>query len=103
MKIKTRLVISLLLMVFLPVLCIFLMIGVLGRLKLESLEKMYGVDASADYFVNSLQAISETTDSIVSSMREEAAKNPDQFLNFAFLQDYNTELQERMLSCAGKE
>ena len=96
MKIKTRLVISLLLMVFLPVLCIFLMIGVLGRLKLESLEKMYGVDASADYFVNSLQAISETTDSIVSSIREEAAKNPDQFLNFAFLQDYNTELQERM-------
>lgn len=96
MKIKTRLVISLLLMVFLPVLCIFLMIGVLGRLKLESLEKMYGVDASADYFVNSLQAISETTDSIVSSIREEAGKNPDQFLNFAFLQDYNTELQERM-------
>ena len=96
MKLKTRLIIAFCTMVFGPVLLLSLYLIGFGTLKGRSVERDYGVEFSATYFVNSVQTISESTNQQWEEISARVRENPESFLTFANLQKVNEELEDKL-------
>ena len=96
MKIKTRLVIAFFTTVLMPVCLLCLAMLLLGVHSVRSIEETFGIDFSFGYYVNSLQVISDSTENVCSDMRQKAAEDPAAFDSFAYLQEINSELTEKV-------
>ena len=83
-------------MVLGPVLLFGLFMIGFGALKGRSVERNFGVEFTADYIVNSVQTISESTNPQWQEMHEQLLTDPEEFLTFANLQSLNDELEEKL-------
>ncbi len=94
MKIRTRLIIAFCIILLVP----FLMFGaaLLGIMRFQAvLENNYGVSVSLENVSDSMQIISNSTESVMIELREQADTDAERFLDPAYLDEINAELQER--------
>ncbi len=96
MKLKTRFVIVFISFVLMPVIIFGTLFAGFGHMRIRWIEKQYGIEFTAGYFFNSVQAIREATEELCEQMRHDAEKDPDMFLRYPYLQDKNALLREKM-------
>ncbi|MBQ6321335.1 MAG: HAMP domain-containing protein [Lachnospiraceae bacterium] len=96
MKIKTRLKIAFCATVLIPLIILSAATVIFGLAKIHAFEKNYGINFSFNYFVNTAPAISEAASDNYEKMSTDASSDPDSFLNFAYLQEQNEQLQDKL-------
>ena len=79
MKLKTRFVIVFISFVLMPVIIFGTLFAGFGHMRIRWIEKQYGIEFTAGYFFNSVQAIREATEELCEQMRHDAEKDPDMF------------------------
>ncbi len=95
MKIKTKLVITFCIILFLP---IFLASGViigLQHIQEKAITEAYGLSDDEYYFTNSIQILSKLTEREYDSYLKEAINNPYNLLNVTYLDKQNELLKEK--------
>ncbi len=96
MKLKTKLLISFLVIILVPLSMICLAFLAFGQYQLSNLEKSFGVeDADYESFSNSTAILSKMTKSIYLSLQNQAAQNVEAFVDREFLEGVNLELEMR--------
>lgn len=65
-----------------------------GVKRLNAMEKQYGKEMTLGSVFNTAQTMSDSTQKVWEKLQTAAQKDPDQFLNFSFLQEENSELEE---------
>lgn len=94
MKLKTRLLVSFLTIIFVPVILALLVVWGFGNYQLKSIESNYGIENTTyEYFSNSIQVMSEATDGIFENLQKEVQKNPEIVLEQNNLEEVNRNLQ----------
>ena len=96
MKLKTRLIIAFCVIFLGPLLLFSVIFFGFGMHQVKSLERTYGIEFSPERLVNPTQSISESTSRIWEEMNVQAKDNPDAFLEFAYLQQLNEELEDKL-------
>ena len=96
MKLKTRLIFSFCTMFLGPLLLFAVFFLGFGFRQVRNVEKTYGIEFSMNYVINSAQTISDSTSRVWERMSAAADENPDEFLNYAFLQGINDELADKL-------
>lgn len=94
MKLKTRLTVSFCIIIFVPLLlAVFVILG-FQKYQIKAIETTYDIEAGAyTYLTNPVQLLNRYTKRNYERLLEEAAKNPDRFLEKAFLNNVNGELK----------
>ncbi len=93
MKLKTRLTIAFITIVLGTVFLVSAaVLGVSAR-RLNAMERQYGEEMSLGSVLNAVQTVSDSTQKILENLQKTAKEDPDQFLNFSFLQEENSELE----------
>lgn len=96
MKLKTRLLVSFLTIIFVPVVLALLVVWGFGNYQLKSIESNYGIEnTNYQYFSNPIQVMSEATDSIYENLQNEVQKNPEKLADGKYLEEINRELEEK--------
>ncbi|MCI8418082.1 MAG: HAMP domain-containing histidine kinase [Lachnospiraceae bacterium] len=96
MKLKTKLLISFLVIILVPLSMICLAFLAFGQYQLSSLEKSFGVeDADYESFSNSTAILSKMTKSIYLSLQNQASEDVSAFENQKYLEGINLELEMR--------
>ena len=96
MKLKTRLIFAFCTMFLGPLLLIAVFFLGFGIRTVRNVEKTYGIEFSMNYVINSAQTISDSTARVWEEMNLQAKRDPDAFLNYAFLQGVNEELEDKL-------
>ncbi len=93
MKLKTRLIISFITVMILPVLLSFAVVVAFGTLQLRSIEQTYGI-TGADYsvFTNPIRTLSQVTESTYQQLKITTNRDASQMENVLYLEDINEEL-----------
>ncbi len=94
MKLRTRLIVAFFIILLVP----FLMIGILtlGLTRNQILlENSYGVTITLENVSDSMEIISNSTQEFYNEMLEQAEENPEVFLDMDYLEQENSELQDR--------
>lgn len=96
MKLKTRLIISFCIIIFVPiVLAVFALLG-FQKIQVKAIEQTYGLEPSNyNYFVDSVQLLNRYTKKYYESLQKEARMNPDRFEDSEFLKAVNQELAQK--------
>ena len=93
MKLKTRLVISFCIIMFVPILLAFCTIFAFQKIQMKAIEQTYGIEASDyNYLMNSVQLLNRYTRSEYNQLAEEARKNPEHFADAEYLEEINEKL-----------
>ena len=95
MKLKTRLRIAFCAVILVPIILFGAAIWGFSQYQVKAIEKTYGIDFSLETLSNSVQIISQSTEAICEKLRSEAKRDSDRFLNFAYLEEINQELEEK--------
>ena len=96
MKLKTRLRIACIMIVVGPMVLFVLFLVMFVKMHMLSLEKEYGIEFPADYLVNTVQTMNETTAEVWEKIYRQSQTDPDEFMNFSYLQDLDDELKEKL-------
>ena len=102
MKLKTRLIIAFFVILFVP----FLMFGIaffgFSKYQMQAIEQSYGVPMSWDTLSDTMQVIGKSTEKVFKELKSQAEKDPDRFLDEAYLEKMNLELGSfrRICLCA---
>ena len=95
MKLKTRLIIAFLIIVFVP----FLLFGVafwgITSFQTDAIEEMYGVSVTFDNLSDSMHMLGEATQDIFKEIQDQARKNPEMLLEQQYLEAMNLRLMEK--------
>ncbi|MEY8515786.1 HAMP domain-containing sensor histidine kinase [Lachnospiraceae bacterium 29-84] len=96
MKLRTRLIISFCIIIFVPVLLAVATIWGFGQYQMRALRHIYDMDGNAyDYFLNSFQVLSRSTKDTYKKLQRTAAESPEKLEDASFLDKVNHELSER--------
>ena len=96
MKLKTRLTITFITVIILPVILSGTVLFAFGQYQLSSMEKNYGITGTTyQSFVNPVNLMSKITGSTFRKMDHMAEEEPWRLTDIAFLDDVNKELQEK--------
>lgn len=94
MKLKTRLIIAFFVILFVP----FLMFGIaffgFSKYQMQAIEQSYGVPMSWDTLSDTMQVIGKSTEKVFKELKSQAEKEPDCFLDEAYLERMNLEMGE---------
>ena len=94
MKLKTRLIIAFFVILFVP----FLMFGIaffgFSKYQMQAIEQSYGVPMSWDTLSDTMQVIGKSTEKVFKELKSQAEKDPDRFLDEAYLEKMNLEMGE---------
>ncbi|MDO5346473.1 MAG: HAMP domain-containing sensor histidine kinase [Lachnospiraceae bacterium] len=93
MKLKTRLRIAFCAVILVPIILFGAAIWGFSKYQIKSIERTYGIDFSLETLSNSVQIVSQSTESICEKLRQEAQENADNFLDFSYLEEINKELE----------
>lgn len=93
MKLKTRLLVSFLTIIFVPVLLTLIVFWGLSNYQLKSIESNYGIeDTSYEYFSNSIQVMSKLTRTIYTNLQKEVREGSENLMKEEYLNEINREL-----------
>ena len=94
MKLKTRLIISFITVMILPILLSFAVIFAFGQFQLRSIEKTYGI-TGADYevFTNTIGTLNKVTESTFQQLKITANRDVSQLEDVSYLDDINQGLR----------
>ena len=96
MKLKTRLIISFCIILFVPLLLAIVVLMGFQKYQFKAIETTYGLEAgSYRDLVNPLQLLNRYTKKNYEILLEKVTKDPDQFLDPVFLESMNEELQHK--------
>ncbi len=96
MKLKTRLILAFFTITLMPIILSAMMIFVLGRFSLSTIEETYGLQGtSMETLSNSVQVISRVTEKHYEELRDVIRRDPDQMEDATFLNDFNSKVQEK--------
>ncbi len=96
MKLKTRLTVAFLSIVFGTVFLVTAVFLGVSVTKFRSLEDMYGGNVSIGAIINSVQTVSESTQQVWDELEQMSREDPDQFENFSYLQTVNASLTGKL-------
>ena len=96
MKLKTKLKISFLSMVLVPVLLLMIIMGGLGIAKVRAMEKTYDIQFSMNFIVNSIQTISESNRNALVEIQQNVGKDPYVIYGREWLDQINKELKKKL-------
>lgn len=96
MKLRTRLIISFCIIIFVPVLLTLATLWGFGRYQMKAVRQIYNIDGNAyDYFVNSFKVLSHFTKSDYEKLQKVAKKTPEKLQDPSYLETVNGELAEK--------
>ncbi len=97
MKLKTRLIISFCIIIFVPVMLMGIVLYGFSHFQLKEIEQTYGVGENSDYtyLTNSAQLLSKYTKEICSGLLKVAKEDPARLEDFNFLEEMNAKLAEK--------
>ena len=96
MKIKTKLVISFCIMLFVPIFLASLTIWGFSQIQVKNIEATYGIKNGKDYvWTNTLQLINRATKEDFEDLTRVAETDPDRFTDEEFLQEVQERLHEK--------
>ena len=96
MKLRTKLIISFLVILLVPIVLITVAIWGFGQHQLNSMEEHFGVeDVDYENIINATSILSKITKETYVSLQEQAKEDPEVFEDSVFLENMNRELQER--------
>ena len=96
MRLKTKLIISFLVVLLVPLLLTSVALLGFGQYQLHSIEKNFGVeDAEYENFANATSILSKVTKGIYVTLRDQAMSDPTVFEDAAYLDAINGQLRER--------
>lgn len=96
MKIKTKLIISLCIVVFTPILLMCFSLAGFQKIQTHAIEKAYGLKGIGNAaFTNSVRLLDQMTDDVLEELQETAKNNPEAFTNDEFLNQMNDKLKEK--------
>lgn len=97
MKLKTRLIISFCIIIFVPVTLMFFVAFGFSHFQLRELEQTYGISNNGGYtyLTNSAQLLNRYTKQICTGLIEMIEKDPQELENFAYLEAVNGKLAEK--------
>lgn len=96
MKLRTRLIISFCIIIFVPVMLAGAAIWGFGKVQAKALRQIYDMEGSAyEYFVNSIKVLSRFTKAEYEALQKTARENPQQLEDQQYLEDINKKLQEK--------
>ncbi|MDD3794972.1 MAG: HAMP domain-containing sensor histidine kinase [Lachnospiraceae bacterium] len=95
MKLKTRLKVAFCAIILVPIILFAAAIFGFSQYQVKSIEKTYGISFSIESLSSSLQILSQSTEELCDKMRNTAETDPDQFLNFSYLQGLNDEMIQK--------
>lgn len=96
MKIKTKLIISFCIIMFVPTFLVSVAIWSFGKVQLKQIEHTYGIkDAVTTDLANSVQLLDRYTESNFAEMIQIVQDSPEMFLNQEYLAAYNAGLLEK--------
>ena len=97
MKLKTRLIISFCIIIFVPVLLAGLALFGFQHFQLKEIEKNYGVGANSDYtyLTNSLQLLNRYTKEICTNLTEVSEDQPQKLEDISYLASVNQTLEDK--------
>ena len=96
MKLRTKLIITFLILILVPVLFTGIAFFAFGRYQIKSIEKLYNVeDPTYETFSNTTAMLSRATQIIYEGMRQKLTENPQAFEDPEYLASVNTELEAR--------
>ncbi|EOS23461.1 hypothetical protein C806_02966 [Lachnospiraceae bacterium 3-1] len=96
MKLRTRLIISFCIIIFVPVLLTVATIWGFGRYQMKAVRQIYNIDGNAyDYFVNSFKVLSHFTKSDYENLQNVAKDTPEMLEDMAYLNEVNRQLAEK--------
>ena len=96
MKLRTRLTISFCIIIFVPILSACLVMFGFQKSHMKTIEQTYGIESkNYNYLMNSVQLLNRYTKKNYEYLLSETSKNPDHFLDQAYLESVNKELDEK--------
>ena len=96
MKLRTRLIISFCIIIFVPVLLAVATIWGFGQYQMRAIRQIYDMDGNAyDYFVNSFKVLTRFTKSTYETLQDVAKDTPDKLSDPAYLEQVNQELSKK--------
>lgn len=97
MKLKTRLIISFCIIIFVPVLLAGVVLMGFKNFQMKNLEETYGLEGAADYnyLMNSLQLMNRFTKDDFEEIQKVAKDNPEQLEDMSYLETLNKRLGEK--------
>lgn len=96
MKLRTKLIITFLILILVPVLFTGAAFYGFGRYQIKSIEKLYGVeDPTYETFSNTTAMLSRATQIVYEGMRQKLEESPGAFEDPEYLASVNTELETR--------
>lgn len=96
MKIKTKLVISFCIILFVPILLSCAVIFSFQSIQMKAIEKTYGVqDAGAYSITNSIQLLNKMTEADFDNLQMQAEDNPNVLINLTYLNEVNESLKQK--------
>ncbi len=96
MKLRTRLIISFCIIIFVPVLLAVATMWGFGRYQMRALRHIYNMDGNAyDYFVNSFKVLSHFTKDSYESLQQVAKDTPDKLSDPSYLDQVNQDLSTK--------
>ena len=97
MKLKTRLIISFCIIIFVPVCLTGVALFGFRNVQLREIEQTYGVGDNSDYtyLTNSVQLLSRYTKDMCKTISEKAKAAPDNFEDVTYLNELNNQLKEK--------
>lgn len=96
MKLRTRLIISFCIIIFVPVLLAGATMWGFGQYQMRAMRQIYKVDGNAyDYLVNSFRVISRFTKSDYEAVDKTAEETPEKLEDISYLNEVNQKLEEK--------
>ena len=91
MKLRTRLIISFCIIIFVPVLLAVATIWGFGQYQMKAVRQIYNIDGNAyDYFVNSFKVLSHFTKSDYEQLQDVAKDEPEKLEDRMYLRNILT-------------
>lgn len=96
MKLRTRLILTFITVIILPVILSVTVITAFGRYQMTVFEKTYNISGTSyTSFLNSAGLMSKLTNSTVRRMEKTAERDPDSLVDQQYLQDVNRDLKKK--------
>lgn len=96
MKLRTRLIVSFCLIIFIPVMLMGAAIWAFGRVQMNELKQAYNVSADPyEYFTNSIRMLSRFTQNDYEKLLEVCQNQPEKLEDMTYLTQINQELNEK--------
>ena len=96
MKLRTRLIISFCIIIFVPVLLSGATVWGFGQYQMKAIRHIYNMDGNAyEYFINSFKVLSRFTKSDYEALQKVTEETPEKLEDTAYLEEINKELAEK--------